>query len=628
MNPLKTSTIRISSQCSRQVIHKILSILLFLPALSCFGQNLYVDSLRNLVNSGDALSTLRLAQCYNFGFGVPKDSLMVLKLSQYAVRLCKKQAKKGDSDAQLNMGRALIQLRNKEDSISALKWTLKSARQGNLYAMYNLGMWYREGIAVDKDMETSINWLQKAAIGGLGIAQQYLGNLYEYGGAPLNKDMGKAFYWYSKAAGQGLLLAKLDQVVFYHDGIGVEKNLKLSYELMKEAVDHYFNSPTYFHGISLRSYIAETQRIPAACLCIGEGYANGIGFEQDFVRAAEYYTKGAELGNAESMNSLANLYKEGNGVIKSPSKAIELYKRAAALGNDYAMTNLAVEYDSGENIERNEELALYWLKKSADVDTIRGNRILGHFYLDKGDTAKAISSYRIAAELNDSISLYCLGWCYSEKGHVQDYAKALYWLKKSASTGNSHAIALLGDFYDRGYGVQVDKREAALYYAEAARLGLPYAQCQLACCYLFGKGTVKDVDQAIEWAQKSSDNGFLRSKALLGYIYYYPKGEIQYTEDMTEEEATEENKKCKEFSLKGLSLLLEASKNGDESAKDLLEMIFSDDEVFQFIDSINGIDVYFNREHAYFVAIKEQQLIKSFEPEGLLANIDDHKLFH
>ena len=62
-------------------------------------------------------------------------------------------------------------------------------------------------------------------------------------------------------------------------------------------------------------------------------YSNGNGVEQDYTKAMEWFEKGAELGDADSMGMLAAMYSNGNGVEQDYEKAkewAEKYKEAKA----------------------------------------------------------------------------------------------------------------------------------------------------------------------------------------------------------------------------------------------------------------------------------------------------------
>ena len=53
----------------------------------------------------------------------------------------------------------------------------------------------------------------------------------------------------------------------------------------------------------------------------------------------------------------------------------------------------------------------------------------------------------------------------------QNYAEAMAWYKKSAEQGGSIEQFKVGEFYERGLGVQKDRGEAIAWYKKAADQG-------------------------------------------------------------------------------------------------------------------------------------------------------------
>ena len=96
---------------------------------------------------------------------------------------------------------------NSKDYENAVKWYLKSAKQGYAEAQNKLGFMYDEGKGVVQDHKMAVAWYLKAAEQGHALAQYTLGFMYTNGlGVP--QDSGRAVLWYSKAAEQGYALAQ------------------------------------------------------------------------------------------------------------------------------------------------------------------------------------------------------------------------------------------------------------------------------------------------------------------------------------------------------------------------------------------------------------------------------------
>jgi hypothetical protein len=85
--------------------------------------------------------------------------------------------------------------------VAAAQWYEKAAEGGLALAQYNIASMYELGEGVTQDYVKAVEWYQKAADQGYGKAQVSLGTLYHQGkGVP--QDLVKAHLWYSLAATQ------------------------------------------------------------------------------------------------------------------------------------------------------------------------------------------------------------------------------------------------------------------------------------------------------------------------------------------------------------------------------------------------------------------------------------------
>jgi TPR repeat protein len=69
-------------------------------------------------------------------------------------------------------------------------------------------------------------------------------------------------------------------------------------------------------------------------------YEHGLGVEQSYERAFEYYEQAADLGLATAQYSLGVMYYKGDGVERDIAKAREWWTKAAAQGEKNAIKNL------------------------------------------------------------------------------------------------------------------------------------------------------------------------------------------------------------------------------------------------------------------------------------------------
>lgn len=148
---------------------------------------------------------------------------------------------------------------------------------------------------------------------------------------------------------------------------------------------------------------------PRSLFELGVMYWKGNGVPQDYVKAAEYYRKAAELGHAEAQYSLGTLYKGGAGVPRNYVEAAKWYRMAAEQGLKEAQFHLGYVYYNGEGVPRNYTEAAKWFRIVAEQG----------FYSD--------AQFRLG-------SMYAKG-----EGVPQDYGEAAKWYRKAAAQGHGPA---------------------------------------------------------------------------------------------------------------------------------------------------------------------------------------------
>lgn len=150
---------------------------------------------------------------YNTGLVVDKDE-------KVAVEWFRKGAEKGSAKAQLNLGKMLIKNRTtsivtsdgensyEKSRIEGLEWIKKSANSGlpEGALAYGSTLYFGDHDVV-KDFDKAFLYLKTAAEGGLPVAQNLLGNMYELG-IGVQQDNAQATQWFRKAAIQGNIKAQ------------------------------------------------------------------------------------------------------------------------------------------------------------------------------------------------------------------------------------------------------------------------------------------------------------------------------------------------------------------------------------------------------------------------------------
>jgi TPR repeat protein len=93
-----------------------------------------------------------------------------------------------------------------------------------------------------------------------------------------------------------------------------------------------------------------------------------------------------------------------------------------------------------------------------------------------------------------------------------------------AAMGDARALNLLGVFYQNGWAVERDPRQAAELYRAAGEQGLARALHNLGRLYRSGLGVPHDDTMAAELWKRAGRMGFVKSQAALGALYHAGAG--------------------------------------------------------------------------------------------------------
>lgn len=130
-----------------------------------------------------------------------------------------KKAKKGDAQAQFEIGKYYYQWDTQTDYKQAVKWYKKAAKQGHALAQTMLGLCYFYGNGVKEDYPEAAEWFRSAADQGEKNAQNLLGLMY-YWGDGVKQSYVSAVKWLRSAADQGVSSAQYYLGKCYYDGTG------------------------------------------------------------------------------------------------------------------------------------------------------------------------------------------------------------------------------------------------------------------------------------------------------------------------------------------------------------------------------------------------------------------------
>ena len=281
------------------------------------------------------------------------------------------------------------------------------------------------------------------------------------------EDFQKAEQLLLNESGAGNVLAIQDLGKLYStDKLG-EKDEKKSFSFYEEAFQGFMEiepdsdfmfpyEPKYkgqvMKPVDMRSYVWYR---------IGKMHCYGLGTEQDYEKAFEWFLKSAQEGNKFAQYSLANLYYYGNGVEKDLSQAFLWYRKSSEQGQPYAPYAVAQMYDKGEYVSQSEETAQRYYKVALSgflelesKDQADDNLFykIGVMYKNglgtEIDIPKAIEYFEKSTE--NMWSTYQLGrlYLFGAEELEKDKEKAVEWLTKSAHDGNEYVQNMLNNIDD------------------------------------------------------------------------------------------------------------------------------------------------------------------------------------
>lgn len=208
--------------------------------------------IQTMARDGNVDAQYNLALMYHHGDGVEKD----IDMCKYWLQMA---ANQGDSEAKQDL---LNIIEYKDWDVLDIK---TKASQGHVDAQYNLGVMYYQGDRVEKNVEKSTYWFQKAADQGDSeafynllesienksmviskivtmaskgnVAAQYTLGVKYYHGDGVERNIKESIYWLEMAATKGSVNAQYNLGIMYHHGDCVLKDVEKSIYWLKMAAN-------------------------------------------------------------------------------------------------------------------------------------------------------------------------------------------------------------------------------------------------------------------------------------------------------------------------------------------------------------------------------------------------------
>ncbi len=323
------------------------------------------------------------------------------------------KAQAGDPEAETTLGLAYhAGTLLKKDDAEAERWLHKAADQSFMAAEESLGIFAEAGIGRSAPAAAeAIDWYKKAVAHGSVDAATSIGLMYADGiGMP--KDPAQASTWFRHAAENGDRVAQYNLALMYKRGSGVPQD-----------------NTEYVHWLT----VAADQNLLPALLDLAGYYARPPeGTTADISRAAQYFEKAGQLGNARAQAILGNIFAMGLEGKPDYDQAVKWYRMAADQGQADGEFGLGVRYAFGESVPQDLQEARRLFIAAADQGQLSAQYDLGTIFEEgngvPADRSLAAHYFQLAAEQGMPKAQFRLGRLLAAEKNSSDQIAAYKWL--------------------------------------------------------------------------------------------------------------------------------------------------------------------------------------------------------
>ena len=333
---------------------------------------------------------------------------------------------------------------------------------------------------------------------------------------------------------------------------------------------------------------------------IGKMFCYGLGTEQDYEKAFEWFERSAKQKNKFAQFSLANLYYYGSGVKKDLSQAFLWYQRSSSQGQPYAAYSIAQMYRYGEYVTKDNDTAQRYYKQALsgflkiESDDMANDDLfykLGQMFKiglgTDSDVTKAIEYFRRSAEMNNKNGLFEYGKALLIGEHIpQDTDSAVKLLEKAVKLKNRNAKRFLALEYISGEHLEQDIEKGIALLTECADSGDVIACYRLGKIYLQGEIMPQNLDKAEKYLLLAEDSEYTQyalAKLYLQEEKYDIQKAVNYFENCADKNhwASYQLGRIYLFGAEGLTKdkeqaiewFTKSANDGNEYARDMLDDI-------------------------------------------------------
>ncbi len=346
-------------------------------------------------------------------------------------------------------------------------------------AFYRLGICHLFGYGTNESREQAMKHFKTSAKLGCADAAYMVGELYTFSNDKESKSENaeKALKYYVYAANHACNRAR----VVLAESYAASKKFTHAYNLYKKAAD---------------SGLCE------AMYNVGKYLTSGVGTDPNAELGRTYFLRASLKHYAPAMLVLGMMSENGRGTERNISEAKQYYTDAINA--------------SGEEIVYPHELTERKKICQAEIDDARvtAEYRLGMLMAKNPDTATDFSDAFLhiatAASYGEEHAQAEIAGLYANKFKVEEYFRDRLYANRTTPSDEELAFAMnaLGNEWYIGRGVlRTDEFAAVRCYRISARLGNNDSKYTLGWCLRYGKGTNKDVKEAVKLLKESADNG-------------------------------------------------------------------------------------------------------------------------
>lgn len=252
-------------------------------------------------------------------------------------------------------------------------------------------------------------------------------------------------------------------------------------------------------------------------------YFGGRGLEQDFERAAQYFQRAAEQGNALASAHLAKMFLEGTAERQDNSTAYSLFLQAAEKGHPFGHTGIGLMHLLGVGVPQDFNKALKHLNTAVEHGWAEGYLQLGLMYYRglgvRRDIKQAVKLFTTAAQNGNLLAIYNLAQLHAHGsiGLVRNCRTATELFKNVAERGSANALF---EQAFAAYQFEASSNDPAVVrYLFLAELGYELAQSNAA--FILERGETRLFKSAPPEESQDAQNSPNWSLYRLANTYWY-----------------------------------------------------------------------------------------------------------